>query len=203
MNDYSLRTYEKKRNTNVSPEPRASKRPKASHSDNTFVIQKHAAQSLHYDFRLGIAGVLKSWAIPKGLSEKIGEKRLAVRTEDHPPSYASFEGVIPKGYYGGGTVMVWDQGNFELISDPEKKATKTARQTLKEGTVKINLKGKKIRGHYALIRIKKTVKKEQWIIFKVKDEGALHHNLKDQSKSVLSDRSLEEITRQAGEKRHE
>ena len=191
-------TYEKKRNTNVSPEPKGSKGPKHSHSDNTFVIQKHAAQSLHYDFRLGIAGVLKSWAIPKGLSEKIGEKRLAVRTKDHPFSYASFEGVIPKGHYGGGTVMVWDKGDFELISDPEKKTAKPALQALKEGTLKINLKGKKIQGHYALIRIKKTAQEEHWIIFKVKDEGAAHHGFKDQSKSVLSERSLEEITRQEG-----
>src|SRR5664279_5132823 len=115
----SLKEYVRKRDFRQTPEPDAA--PPKSKAGHRFVVQKHDASRLHYDFRLEIGGTLKSWAVPKGMPFAHGEKRLAVQTEDHPVSYIDFEGTIPKGQYGGGTVMVWDQGTFEALSQSPSK----------------------------------------------------------------------------------
>lgn len=163
-----------------------------------FVVQKHKATHLHYDFRLEIEGVLKSWAVPKGPSTDPKEKRLAVPTEDHPLPYADFEGVIPKGESGAGTVLVWDAGTYE------NRKTRTGwtvpmLKALEEGHLVVWLQGKKLKGGYALIRVK-TGKEERWVLVKMKDgeadpDGDL---LTTQPRSVLSGRTMEEITEEEG-----
>src|SRR5256886_8312803 len=143
-----LTEYKKKRHFGVTAEPRGGKpRPKAVKGASRFVIQKHDASRLHYDFRLEMEGVLKSWAVPKGLPWKQGEKHLAVEVEDHPIDYADFEGVIPAGQYGGGTVMVWDRGNYYVHGEQPVKA-------LREGKLHLVLEGEKAKGDWALIRIR-------------------------------------------------
>src|ERR1700743_3672691 len=112
----SLREYKKKRDFGITAEPEG--RPGKEPQGRSFVVQKHDASRLHYDFRLEMEGVLKSWAVPKGFSAEHGERRLAVHVEDHPLDYADFEGIIPQGQYGGGTVMVWDFGHYEPVGDP-------------------------------------------------------------------------------------
>lgn len=133
-----------------------------SNSEPIFVVQKHATLHLHYDFRLAIDGVLKSWAIPKGpcLDSKI--KRLAVEVEDHPLEYASFEGIIPKGQYGAGSVIVWDYGHWSSI--------KNLPFNLSKGHLSFNLQGKKLQGSWNLIRIQKIRDKPQWLLIKINDE---------------------------------
>ena len=146
----SLAHYRSKRNFKTSPEPE-----KSSQKNNAkkliFVIQKHDASHLHYDLRLQHGKVLLSWAVPKGPPKKIGEKRLAVQTEDHPLTYAHFAGTIPQGEYGGGTVEIWDYGTYQNIK--EKNGKKVAMKTcLQEGHIEVQLDGTKLRGAYALIR---------------------------------------------------
>lgn len=152
--DDSLKEYRKKRDLKKSPEPAATKvskgKPKKTKSKNIFVIQKHDASHLHYDFRLEIDGVLKSWAVPKGPSTDPHEKRLAVETEDHPMEYATFEGVIPEGEYGAGPVIVWDNGTFDNIKEKDGKIIPLS-QCYKNGQIEVNLHGKKLQGGYALI----------------------------------------------------
>jgi DNA ligase D-like protein (predicted 3'-phosphoesterase) len=159
-----------------------------------FVIHKHDASTLHYDFRLSIDGVLKSWAVPKGLSTRAGEKHLAIRTADHPMDYAEFEGQIPKGEYGGGTVMVWDTGEAESLAQGEDYEPSMA-EGLENGAFKFNLNGKKIKGAYALVRMAKTAKQERWLIFKLHDEyaDARRHPMRTEPDSVLTGRSMQEI----------
>src|SRR6476661_10445081 len=144
----SLRTYQQKRHFDRTPEPKGASRRSAG---RTFVIQKHAASHLHYDFRLELDGVLKSWAVPKGPCLDPSVKRLAMHVEDHPIEYGSFEGIIPKGEYGGGTVMLWDQG--EWISEDENPT-----KAYQQGNMKFTLKGKKLLGLWKLIRINKNDK---------------------------------------------
>lgn len=144
----SLREYQKKRRFEKTPEPAG----EVKKSEKTrFVIQEHHASHLHYDFRLEMGGVLKSFAVPKNLAPTIGEKRLGVQTEDHPVDYIEFEGVIPEGNYGAGTVKIWDSGEYRLLE-------KTSR------SYKIELKGKKIKGPYQLFNFKE----KNWFIFKIK-----------------------------------
>src|SRR5262252_3421300 len=131
-----LAEYKKKRRFNKTPEPGPEE--KTSEFGNLFVVQKHRASNLHYDFRLEADGVLKSWAVPKGLSPNPAVKRLAMSVEDHPLDYADFEGVIPEGEYGGGTVMVWDEGTYELESGEDVKSA------IRKGELKVRLKGKKL-----------------------------------------------------------
>lgn len=146
----TLEEYYKKRNFNKSPEPKGDeKNPEGS---KIFVIQKHDASHLHYDLRLEIEGVLKSWAVPKTPPEEMGIKRLAVQTEDHPLEYAGFEGKIPEGQYGAGTVEIWDKGKFL----PEK---------IKDDEIIFELQGKKMRGKFVLIRLKD---RKNWLFFKKK-----------------------------------
>jgi DNA ligase D-like protein (predicted 3'-phosphoesterase) len=195
MTPKKLEEYRKKRDFASTPEPAgeqdlAGERP-------VFVVQKHDASRLHYDFRLEVDGVLKSWAIPKGPSTHPGEKRLAVPTEDHPLEYAGFEGVIPAGEYGGGTVMVWDTGTFRNITE-KKGASITLPQAVEHGHVKVWLEGVKLQGGYALTRFK-TGKDEAWLLVKMDDELAAPERdiLADAPDSALTGRSLTEIA-QAG-----
>src|SRR5688500_8238967 len=154
-----LKRYQTKRNFKRTPEPRGTPRPtKTGHS---YVIQKHAARRLHYDFRLELDGVLVSWAVPKGPSLDAAEKRLAVHVEDHPLDYADFEGVIPAGQYGGGTVLLWDRGTWEPEGDPKNG--------LRRGKLVLQLNGEKLRGAWSLVRMGgRDEGKENWLLVKRK-----------------------------------
>src|SRR3979411_1464465 len=153
MSSKSLEEYKKKRVFRETPEPAG--RVHRSRKEPIFVVQKHDASHLHYDFRLEIDGVLKSWAVPKGPSMNPADKRLAVMTEDHPMEYANFEGVIPKGQYGGGTGMVWDKGTCEFEEPP------SPREQLERGEIKVTLHGEKLRGGFVLIRT--PTSKKNWL----------------------------------------
>ncbi|HEU4620279.1 MAG TPA: DNA polymerase ligase N-terminal domain-containing protein [Gammaproteobacteria bacterium] len=165
--DASLERYRQKRDFARTPEPRGEARPRTA-AGLQFVVQKHAARRLHYDFRLELDGVLKSWAIPKGPSLDPRERRLAVQTEDHPLEYAAFEGVIPKGEYGGGTVLVWDRGVWEPEGDPERDLVK--------GKLDFALHGDKLRGRWTLVRLAKRAGerggKDNWLLIKRRDREA-------------------------------
>jgi DNA ligase D-like protein (predicted 3'-phosphoesterase) len=203
----SLRKYQSKRNFKVSPEPSAAKalasKPKVKAMTKTkksknpiFVIQKHDASHLHYDFRLEINGVLKSWAIPKGPSTDPHEKRLAIETEDHPIEYATFEGVIPEGEYGAGTVLVWDKGTFDNIKEKDGK-TIPLPECYKNGHIELNLHGEKLQGGYALIHtsLGDEKRKKDWLLIKMKDEyaDARRNPVNSQPKSVISGKTIEEM----------
>lgn len=162
----SLATYNKKRNFRKTAEPSGKKGTAAK---SRFVVQRHNASHLHYDFRLELGGVLKSWAVPKGPSLNPSQKRLAVMVEDHPVDYISFKGTIPKGNYGAGTVEVWDNGNFEPINGKHEAITeRQALQAIKKGEIKVVLKGKKLKGEFVLVRLKDDEK--NWLLIKHKDE---------------------------------
>src|SRR5207253_10829145 len=156
-----LQEYKRKRKFNETPEPEGEVKQKHG---NTFVIQKHHATRLHYDFRLEMDGVLRSWAVPKGPSFNPGEKRLAMETEDHPIDYGDFEGVIPKGNYGAGKVIIWDSGTYDMV-DPE-----TPEKGWKKGKLHFILNGKKLKGEWVLVRGSREPR--QWIFFKVRDDHA-------------------------------
>lgn len=165
-----------------------------------FVIQKHAASALHYDFRIEVDGVLKSWAVPKGPSTDPSIKRLAVPTEDHPLAYADFEGVIPEGEYGGGTVMLWDRGPYRNLKVSEDGTVeKTVAQQLEEGHVTIWLEGQKLQGGYALIRTGRG-EKARWLLIKMDDGDADpgRNPTETENLSVKTGRTMDEI-RLAGE----
>lgn len=196
-----LKTYQQKRDFRKTKEPQGES-VKKKEKDPIFVIQKHDASHLHYDFRLQMDDVLASWAIPKGLSTAAHQKRLAIRTENHPLNYAKFEGVIPKGEYGAGVVMVWDFGHYEPIFDDEKDK-KSLRKALKEGSLKFRLYGEKIKGGYAMARTNFKKDKEQWVIFKLDDDqaDARKNPVSSEPNSVLTGRSLDEIAQE--EKKNE
>ncbi|MGH8797169.1 MAG: DNA polymerase ligase N-terminal domain-containing protein, partial [Caldimonas sp.] len=159
----TLEPYRRKRDFEVTPEPQA-KRGKAA-KQLAFVIQKHAATRLHYDFRLELDGVLLSWAVPRGPSFDPAEKRMAVHVEDHPVSYGSFEGTIPPKQYGAGSVIVWDRGTWEPVGD--------ARAGLAAGKLVFRLHGEKLAGLWELVRIRKPAdRQDPWLLFKKKDEWA-------------------------------
>jgi DNA ligase D-like protein (predicted 3'-phosphoesterase) len=187
----NLKDYQEKRDFSRTPEPAGGRRPDSP--EPLFVIQKHAARRLHYDFRLEVDGVLKSWAIPKGPSTDPQDKRLAVPTEDHPLEYAGFEGLIPEGEYGGGTVLVWDTGSYRNLTEKKGQAIPMD-QGLAHGHVKIWLEGRKLRGGYALTRFK-TGKDESWLLVKADDAEAdpRRNPVADEPQSVLSGRTIEEI----------
>ena len=184
-----LKEYKAKRNFSVTAEPAGGKPlPKAVKGASRFVIQKHDATRLHYDFRLEMAGVLKSWAVPKGLPWGKGEKHLAVEVEDHPIEYATFEGVIPKGQYGGGTVMVWDRGTYYVYGEDPLQA-------LKDGRMHIVLHGEKAHGEWALIRTRMDADKPQWLLLKATESlPQLSKKLDDQS--VKTGRTMQAIAEQ-------
>jgi bifunctional non-homologous end joining protein LigD len=187
----SLEKYHGKRNFKVTSEPRGAARPKASPKKALlYVIQKHQASHLHYDFRLEWRGVLLSWAIPKGPSLDPSVKRLAAAVEAHPVEYGNFEGVIPGGEYGGGTVLLWDRGTWT----PEVPDVDEA---LRIGDLKFSLKGKKLRGSWVLVRTKSgfgASKKPQWLLIKHRDGFASAEDiLAAEPRSVASKRLLAEI----------
>ncbi len=161
----SLTTYRKKRNFKKTKEPAGKKR--VSSKRLKFVIQQHAARAMHYDVRLEIGGVMVSWAVPKGPSLNPATKRLAIMTEDHPMEYRTFEGIIPKGEYGAGPVIVWDRGTYKNLRDVSMKAS------LKAGRIEIFLYGKKVYGAFALVRTSAAdAEKSQWLLIKMRDEYA-------------------------------
>jgi DNA ligase D-like protein (predicted 3'-phosphoesterase) len=199
----SLTEYERKRDFSRTSEPsgtgRKGKRgPKRRHP--RFTIQKHAATSLHYDLRLEVDGVLASWAVPKGPSTNPADKRLAMRTEDHPMEYLEFEGVIPKGEYGAGPVIVWDRGVFENISETRRGEKLTLEEALEKGDIKVFLLGEKIRGPYALVRTSDAGEREQWLLIKKRGEGADRRRkpTSSQPESVLSGRTIEQVRKEEG-----
>jgi bifunctional non-homologous end joining protein LigD len=189
----SLVTYKKKRHFKRTPEPK----PKQSTSkEPIFVIQKHAASHLHYDLRLAIHGALVSWAVPKGVPTKIGEKRLAIQTEDHPMSYATFEGVIPKGEYGGGTVMVWDYGTYANIKYHNGELVPVD-DALDKGTVEFVLHGKKLNSAYALIKTR--YGENQWLLVKIRMPKGIKRTAKKTvpaARSALSGKTMQQIAQE-------
>jgi bifunctional non-homologous end joining protein LigD len=188
----SLREYRSKRRFSDTPEP-AGARAKSS-APLRFVVQKHDARRLHFDFRLEAEGVLKSWAIPKGPSLDPEVKRLAVMVEDHPLQYGDFEGVIPRGNYGAGTVMVWDAGTYSMPGITERAAIEAAVLAgLSKGRMHIILHGNKLRGEFALFRIRSTDSKN-WLLRKIADQYVVGGGAGDDDRSVQSERSLAEIT---------
>lgn len=186
--------YREKRDPRRTPEPmkdeRRGDRPR-------FVIQQHAASTLHYDVRLEVDGVLKSWAVPKGPSTDPRVKRLAISTEDHPLAYADFEGVIPEGEYGAGTVLIWDRGHYRNLKEGDDRPS--VAEQLEEGHATVWLEGEKLRGGYALVRTH-LEQGEGWLLVKMEDEAAdaRRNPTSTEPESVVSGRTLEEITREAG-----
>ena len=190
-----LEKYRQKRNFRISTEP-PGKPPTAATSKRhlLYVIQKHRASQLHYDFRLEFNGVLLSWAVPKGPSLDPSVKRLAMQVEDHPREYGNFEGIIPEGEYGGGTVMVWDKGEWFPESDDVESA-------LRKGELKFTLQGKKLRGSWVLVRTRGYGSRadKSWLLIKHRDKYASKKDITAQKpRSVLSRRLLSDIARESG-----
>jgi len=190
-----LQEYRKKRRFDVTPEPSGGNGARKTRKALRYVIQKHCASHLHYDFRLEWNGVLLSWAVPKGPSLDPSVKRLAAQVEDHPVDYADFEGVIPEGEYGGGTVMVWDTGTW-IPEVPDVDAA------LRKGELKFILRGKKLKGSWVLVRIRGFGKKSarpSWLLIKHRDEYAAKRDITtDAPRSVTSKRTLAKIAKDAG-----
>jgi bifunctional non-homologous end joining protein LigD len=190
----TLKEYKKKRHFDVSPEPSGKAVPANKQEALIYVIQKHRATALHYDFRLEWNGVLLSWAVPKGPSLDSSVKRLAMQVEDHPLEYASFEGVIPEGEYGGGTVMVWDEGTWT----PESPDVNAA---LTKGDFKFTLHGKKLKGSWVLVRTHGwgSSSGKSWLLIKHRDQ---YTSTKDvtvvEPRSIVSNKLLAEIARDGG-----
>ena len=186
-----LKRYRQKRDFSRTAEPSGDRRRRKR--DPIFVIQQHGARSLHYDFRLEVAGVLKSWAVPKGPSTDPREKRLAVEVEDHPLDYAGFEGVIARGNYGAGAVIVWDTGTYRNITQRDGEEIALAR-ALADGHASVWLEGHKLQGGYSLQRFR-VGKKPQWLLIKRRDEhaDARRNPVSTQPASVLSGKTLEEV----------
>jgi bifunctional non-homologous end joining protein LigD len=183
----SLTDYKKKRRFDKTPEPGPEK--KRTKTGRLFVVQKHRATQLHYDFRLEVDGVLKSWAVPKGPSLDPAVRRLAMQVEDHPVDYAKFEGVIPEGEYGGGTVMVWDYGTYE----PEN--SDNVGDALRKGELKFSLNGKKLKGSWVLVR----TKERQWLLMKHRDYYTTEEDVTEVAPaSILTRRTLAEIAEDEG-----
>jgi DNA ligase D-like protein (predicted 3'-phosphoesterase) len=196
MSEQRIAAYRKRRDPAKSPEPagragRRGKRPR-------FVIQEHGARSHHFDFRLEVDGVLKSWAVPKGPSTDPREKRLAMPVEDHPLDYADFEGVIPAGQYGAGAVVIWDRGTYDhqTLRDGRPQPIERA---LQDGHVVVELHGQKLKGGYTLQRVARGAD-ERWLLIKRKDEGAdaRRRPTTTERKSVVSGRTVADLAKEAG-----
>lgn len=183
----ALTEYKKKRKFDKTPEP--GPKEKRTRTGRLFVIQKHRATQLHYDFRLEVDGVLKSWAVPKGPSLDPTVKRLAMQVEDHPVDYAKFEGVIPEGEYGGGTVMVWDYGTYKAEN------TDDVSLALRKGELKFSLNGKKLKGSWVLVR----TRERQWLLIKHRDYYTTEEEVTEVAPaSILTRRTLAQIAEDEG-----
>src|SRR5246127_4986718 len=201
----ALEEYKRKRRFEETPEPPPKVEKKKG---NRFVVQKHEATRLHYDFRLEMEGVLKSWAVPKGPSLDPADKRLAMQVEDHPVSYFDFEGNIPADNYGAGSVMVWDVGTWQplspiLVDGKYVPATEAeAKATLAKGDLKFRLKGKRLNGDFAIVKMKgrRTGSKgNEWLLIKKHDEHVVEgYDIEEFDQSVLSGRTLEQVAGDAG-----
>ena len=203
----SLEEYQRKRDFGKTAEPSGKPKGKRKGSKSPpkrrhprFAFQKHDATSLHYDLRLEVDGVLASWAIPKGPSLDPRDKRLAVRTEDHPMEYLEWEGVIPKGEYGAGPMIVWDRGVFENISKTRSGREMKLEEALEKGDLKLFFLGEKIKGPYALVRTSDPGDREQWLLIKKRGEGAdaRRRPTSTQPESVLSGRTIEQVLKEEG-----
>src|SRR5262245_49903315 len=193
-----LAEYNRKRHFGVTPEPPGAPRPGAPGQPLEFVVQKHRASQLHYDFRLEHRGVMLSWAVPKGPSPDPAVKRLAMETEPHPMDYNQFEGVIPEGEYGGGTVMIWDKGGWAPIAPAGvgAEAEAEAERQLKKGDLKFVLLGQKLSGSWVLVRTRGT---RQWLLIKHQDEYVSHEDVTmTLPLSVVSGRTMAAIAEAAG-----
>lgn len=198
----ALTTYNKKRNFKETSEP--SGKTKKSVSELIFVVQRHKASRLHYDFRLEMDGVLKSWAVPKGPSMNPKDKRLAMMVEDHPYDYKDFEGIIPEGNYGAGIVEIWDSGTYsDLENSPQEEAEKNLRKGLKSGDFKFQLFGKKLKGEFVLVKLKGK-EDNSWLLIKHRDKFAVDedYNSEEQTKKNSPiNKWLEENKKPAKKKR--
>jgi DNA ligase D-like protein (predicted 3'-phosphoesterase) len=192
-----LKEYRSKRDLRRSGEP-AGRRRGRRRRDPVFVVQKHAATSLHYDFRLEVGDVLRSWAVPKGPSTDPREKRLAMAVEDHPLDYGDFEGVIPEGEYGAGAVIVWDTGAYRNVTERDGDEVPLDR-ALRDGHAVVELEGEKLRGGYALTRVAGG-RRERWLLVKTRDNAAdaRRNPVSTRPESVLSGRTVEQVAEEAG-----
>jgi len=191
----SLETYNKKRDFAATPEP--SGKPERGSKRLRFVIQKHRATRLHYDFRLEADGAMPSWAVPKGPTMVPGERRLAMHVEDHPLAYRTFEGVIPKGQYGAGEVIIWDEGWYELAEGPDPA------HEIANGKIKFILHGKKLQGMFTLVKIKPKEGEsgDPWLLIKDHDgNDPTHYDIDDYPKSVVSGKTIEDIKKESNPK---
>jgi DNA ligase D-like protein (predicted 3'-phosphoesterase) len=192
----SLEEYRSKRNKGRTPEPFG--RGRRRRGGPRFVVHKHAASRLHYDFRLEVGGVLKSWAVPKGPSTDPREKRLAMAVEDHPLDYGGFEGVIPEGQYGAGSVIVWDAGPYRNLTERDGEELPID-DALRSGHALVELQGEKLRGGYALIRTGGGGR-ERWLLVKARDDAAdaRRNPVSTEPESVLSGRTVEQVAEEEG-----
>lgn len=194
-----LAEYHRKRNFEKTPEP-AGRTGRPRRGALQFVIQKHAASSLHFDFRLELDGVMKSWAVPKGPSLDPAVKRLAIQVEDHPIEYNAFEGTIPEGEYGGGTVMIWDRGTY-TADDPSTDPVAELRRGYESGELAFVLQGERLHGSWALIRTRRG-SRTQWLLLKRRDDYAVAGSdvVAEYTTSVATGRTMEEIATGAAER---
>ncbi|TAL23431.1 MAG: hypothetical protein EPN94_09470 [Nitrospirae bacterium] len=202
-----LREYKSKRKFGKTPEPKPGKGTvtpppsapplkvrggRGSYDHLIFVIHKHAARRLHYDLRLELEGVLKSWAVPKGPSLDPSLKRLAIMVEDHPFDYKDFEGVIPEGNYGAGSVIIWDRGFYSHSStEDKKKSERLLLEEFKKGNMKFVLAGEKLQGEFALVKTK--MDEKSWLLLKKKDKYASKEDILKKDRSVVSKKTLENV----------
>jgi DNA ligase D-like protein (predicted 3'-phosphoesterase) len=190
--DERLDEYEGKRDFSKSPEPKGA--PGSSTDRPVFVIQQHKASSMHFDFRLEHDGVLVSWAVPKGPSLDPEQKRLAVRTEDHPLDYARFEGTIPEDEYGGGAVIVWDSGTYDNVSEKNDEQLSIA-EALDAGHVRVRLNGRKLSGVFSLIHARMRGDDANWLLVKERDDGAdaRRNPVSTEPESIISGLTVDEM----------
>src|SRR5690606_26542755 len=197
-----MKTYREKRDFRKTPEPEEGLYRNKSDAP-IFVIQKHDATNLHYDLRLEIDNTLKSWSVPKGPSTNPSIKRMAIPTEDHPLAYADFEGTIPEGEYGGGTVMIWDRGTIISIKKDEEGKPIPLKESYEMGSVEVELQGEKLKGGYTIVRMKGGKMRGNWLLMKQEDKYANSRKspVESQTRSVVTGRSLEEIAQGDKEKK--
>lgn len=196
-----MKSYNEKRDFSKTKEPQDAPLKKGNEQP-VFVIQKHDATNLHYDFRLEIDNTLKSWSVPKGPSTDPSVKRMAIPTEDHPLAYADFEGVIPQGEYGGGTVMIWDKGTIESNKKDDKGNIISLSESFKKGSIEVILHGKKLKGGFNLVEMKGGRMQGNWLLMKQDDAeaDARRNPVSTQSKSSVSGRTMKQIEKDEAEK---